>query len=499
MDRRYIVAVLICLGVVFPVVAQPKPGSAQLPGIGQVPDAKKTTGRVSDYLNKLEAVGFTGSVLVEINGGKVISHGYGLRNAAEKQKNTPGTVFDIGSITKQFTAAGILKLEMQGKLTTSDKITKYFPGAPADKSGITIHQLLRHIAGLPSVVGGDYDKISEDEFIGKVMQAPLKFQPGARFSYSNVGYSLLAIIIERVSGQKYEQFLYDNLWHPAGMEMTGYSRPVFDKEMIATGYKEDVEWGKPTGKEWGGDAPFWHLKGNGGVLSTTEDMYKWHRALLTDSILSKEAKEKYYHPQFRPGENENSYYAYGWAIRKTPRNTILAWHSGTNRVFCSDFYRYIDEGVAILFLSNKAHPDFRETDRIISKIIFDPDYTPVIPVADNKANREFTDEVIRIAQEKGPAAGLEAAKKRQKGVDVIERRINDKGYDLLGGGKKNEAITIFELGVMAFPQSANAFDSLGEAYMEVGNKKRAIENYEKSLKLDADNKNAEEMLKKLRQ
>jgi tetratricopeptide (TPR) repeat protein len=201
----------------------------------------------------------------------------------------------------------------------------------------------------------------------------------------------------------------------------------------------------------------------------------------------------------RPGENANPYYAYGWDIRKTPRNTILARHNGTNRVFYSDFYRYIDEGVAILFLSNKAHLDFIETGRIISKIIFEADYTPVIPVADNEANRAFTDEVIRIAQEKGPAAGFEAGKKRKQGVDVMERRINDKGYALLGGGKTNEAITIFELGVMAFPKSANAFDSLGEAYMAAGNKKLAIENYEKSLKLDADNKNAEEMLKKLRQ
>jgi CubicO group peptidase (beta-lactamase class C family) len=472
-----------------------------IPGvsIGQVPDEKKNTARVSDYLNQLEAVGFTGSVLVEINGQKVLSHGYGFRNAAKQQKNTPDTIFDIGSITKQFTAAGILKLEMQGKLSTNDTITRYFSGVPADKAGITIHQLLRHSAGLPSVVGGDYDKISEDEFIGKVMQAPLKFKPGERFSYSNVGYSLLAMIIEKVSGQKYEQFLYEILWHAAGMEMTGYSRPAFDKEKIATGYKEDAEWGKPTDKAWAGDAPYWHLKGNGGILSTTEDMYQWHRALLTDHILSKEAKEKYYHPQLRPGENDNPYYAYGWAILKTPRNTIRVSHSGTNRVFCADFFRYIDEGVAILFLSNKAPPDFRETNRIISKIIFEPEYTPIIPAADNAANRALTDEVIRIAQEKGPAAGFEASKKRKQGAQVIERRINEKGYELLGGGKKNEAIAIFELGAMVFPKSANAFDSLGEACMEAGDRKRAIENYEKSLKLDQDNKNAEEMLKKLRQ
>jgi hypothetical protein len=202
------------------------------------------------------------------------------------------------------------------------------------------------------------------------------------------------------------------------------------------------------------------LKGNGGVLSTTEDMYKWHLALLTDNILSKKAKEKYYHPQLRPGENENPYYAYGWAIRKTPRNTLLARHNGTNRVFFADLFRYLDEGVAIIFLSNKAHLDFIETGRIIAKIIFEPDYTPMIPVADNGANRTFTDEVIRITQEKGPAAGFEAIKKRKNSVDVIERRINDKGFDLLGGGKAKEAIILFELGVMAFPKSANAFDSL---------------------------------------
>ena len=151
-------------------------------------------------------------------------------------------------------------------------------------------------------------------------------------------------------------------------------------------------------------------------------------------------------------------------------------------------------GVAVIFLSNKAHFDFRETNRIISKIIFEPDFTPTIPVADNKENRAFTDKVIRIAEEKGAAAGFEAGKNGTKGVEVIERRINDKGYELLGAGKTNEAITIFELGVMAFPKSAEAFDSLGEAHMKL-----AIENYEKSLKLDSDNKNAEEMLKKLRQ
>src|SRR5687768_14792269 len=152
-------------------------------GFSQKSNVAQTTQRIENYLNELEKVGFSGTVLIELNGKKAISKGYGFRDAAQKLKNTPDTIFDIGSITKQFTAAAILKLEMQGKLNTDDKISRYFSNVP-DKSEITIHQLLRHSSGLPGVVGGDYDKITESEFIKKVLETPLKFPSGERFAYS---------------------------------------------------------------------------------------------------------------------------------------------------------------------------------------------------------------------------------------------------------------------------------------------------------------------------
>lgn len=458
----------------------------------------KTIKKIETYLNEIEKVGFTGTVFVELNGEKVISKGYGFRNINQKLKNTPDTIFDIGSIAKQFTAAAILKLEMQGKLGTDDKITKYFGNVPKDKSEITIHQLLRHSSGLPSVVGGDFDRISQSEFVEKVFSAPLKFESGTRFSYSNVGYSLLAIIIEKISGASYEQFLYENLWKSANMESTGYTRPNFDNNLIATGYKETGEvWGKPNEQAWDGNAPYWHLKGNGGILSTVEDLYKWHFALLSDGILSKEAKQKYYRPKLRADEDANSYYAYGWDVHKTKRNTNLIQHNGTNRIFYADFYRFLDEGTTFILLSNKAHQNFVETNREISKIIFDPNYQPSIPIADNQTNRAFTEEVIKIILERGFESGVKAYKKRAKNVNLLERAVNAKGYDLLSEKKINQAIDVFKLNVFAFPKSANAFDSLGEAYLEVGNKDLAIENYKKSLVLNPDNKNAEEVLKRL--
>lgn len=459
----------------------------------------QTAQRIELYLNNLEKIGFYGAVLVESGGQKIISKGYGFRNVEQKSANTPDTFFDIGSITKQFTAAAILKLEMQGKLSTDDKISKYFGNVPQDKAEITIHDLLRHSAGLPSVVGGDFDKISEGEFIEKTFNAPLRFKSGTRFSYSNVGYSLLAMIVEKVSGQSYEQFLYENLWKPAGMEATGYSRPNFDKNLIAAGYKkaDDSLWGKPNEQAWDTNAPFWHLKGNGGIISTVEDLYKWHHALLSDKILSEAAKEKYYRPKLRADETRDSYYAYGWDVQKTMRNTFVIQHNGTNRIFYSDFNRYLDEQTTVISLSNKADQTFEQVNLEIAKMIFDPKYKPVIPVEDNAANRAFTAEIIQITLEKGFETALKTYQKRAKNVNLLERTVNSRGYDLLEAKKLTEAIELFKLNVFAFPKSANAFDSLGEAYLEAGNKESAKANYQKSLLLNPQNENAKELLKRL--
>ena len=460
--------------------------------------AKRTINKIEAYLDTIEKAGFMGTVLVELNGEKVISSGYGYSDLNKKIKNNPNTLFDIGSITKQFTAAAILKLEMQGKLTTSDKISIYYKSVPKDKVEITIHDLLRHQSGLPSNVGGDYDKITESAFIDSVLNALLKFEPGKSFSYSNIGYSLLAIIIEKVSGLSYEQYLYANLWKPAGMEFTGYTRPKFNPNTIATGYyKDDKVWGRPTEKEWDINAPYWHLKGNGGILSTTEELYKWSLALLTNTILSNAAKEKYYHPQLRVNENNNPYYAYGWDVMKTKRNTILVQHNGSNGIFYADFKRFIDEGITIIMLSNKSHPNFNDASMVISNLIFDSLYKPIIPIADNPANRKFTEEVMRITIEEGLESGIRIIEKQRNRVDLLEVMVNSKGYELMNEQKLIQAIDIFKLNVYAYPASFNAYDSLGEAYLETGNKELAIENYKKSLLLNPDNLNAVEVLKEI--
>ncbi len=457
-----------------------------------------TTSRIESYLDGIEKAGFTGTVLVEHDGKIVVSRAFGMRDLERNIRNDENSVFDIGSLTKQFTAAAILKLEMLGKLSTDDKITKYFDNVPADKAEITIHHLLRHISGLTGDVGGDYEKITREEFLAKLMASPLESKPGELFGYSNIGYSLLAMIIEKLSGGNYEDYLYADLFHPAGMESTGYSRPRFDPDSIAVGYRWDGQvWGKPTDKQWDGDAPFWHLKGNGGILTTASDMAKWAIALRGDTVLSTAAKQKMHAPKLRPNENENPFYGYGWDIFRTGRNTIVATHNGTNNIFYAEMHRFLDEKLTIFHMVNKGIPSFVDLNRQITRIIFEPAYVPTVPPAESADNQRFTDEIIKIALEKGLGPAVNAFNVRKPGLGLIRRFINRKGYDLLREKKFEHAIEIFRLNTIAFPRSSNVYDSLGEAYMESGDKKLALKNYRKSLQLDPENGNAAQMIKTL--
>jgi len=454
--------------------------------------------RIDNYLLELEQVGFYGSVLVALDEDIVISKGYGFNNKENLIKNTPTTIFDIGSITKQFTAAAILKLEMQGKLSTDHKLSKYLDDIPKDKENITIHDLLRHQSGLISNVGKDYEKISKEEFLNKVLSSKLRFEVGSGFSYSNLGYSLLAMIIEKVSGQTYETYLYENLWKPSEMHMTGYTKPKYDTDLIAVGYyRDDRIWGKPTDKEWDITAPYWHLLGNGGILSTTEDLYKWHKALMTDQILSKEAKQKLYHPKLRVEETEASYYAYGWDVSETNRSTTRVWHNGTNNFLYADFLRFIDEGITLIMLSNKSHPNFDELNQEISQIIFNPEYIPVTPVADTEINRNFTNHIIKTIQELGLETAKKEYQKKENSQNLLEFIMRSEGLNHLYNGKPDIAIQIFKMNVLVHPKIAKALQSLGEGYMETGKKELALKYFKESISINPDNPFANDMIKKL--
>lgn len=294
------------------------------------------------YLTRITPFGFSGAVLVAKNDEIVLNKGYGLAIRSENIPNSSDTVFCVGSITKQFTAAAIMTLEMQGKLRTEDAISKYLDSVPPDKSAITLHNLLTHTSGLVPDVGGDYEQDGRDETVKKILALRLEFKPGERFEYSNVNYTLLAAIIEKVSGQGYENYLYEHLFKPAGMEWTGYRRPRWNERLLAHWYVTNKDNENSLARPF----PYWNLIGNGGILSTTEDMFRWHKALLGNTVLSEAAKKKLYTPFLND-------YAYGWDALQTPRGLLIQHNGGSDLGNNAEIRRYIDAGVVTILLCNQ--------------------------------------------------------------------------------------------------------------------------------------------------
>jgi CubicO group peptidase (beta-lactamase class C family) len=319
--------------------------------------------RVDDYLTRLVPYGFSGAVLIAsvpkggnwtTDGRVVLKKAYGLADRASGLPYTVDMVSCIGSVTKQFTGAAIMKLEMMGRLKISDPISKYLPGVPEDKAGITIHHLLTHTAGFSGDLGGmDEEPIGRDALVAKVLAAPLVAKPGEQFEYSNEGFSLAGAIVEIVSGKGYETFLREQLFLPADMTDTGYQAPNWPVARLPIGYRTDGEaWGRTYKNGWLPDGPGWYLRANGGIHASLDDLYRWHLALESNKVLSADARAKYLTGHV-PGGPGGEQYAYGWGVTKSRRGGTVISHNGGNGFLFTDFRRYVDEGVVIIAMTNQ--------------------------------------------------------------------------------------------------------------------------------------------------
>ncbi|OJJ16264.1 hypothetical protein BKI52_33765 [marine bacterium AO1-C] len=305
----------------------------------QVVLAQKKTTLIDQYFTKAMKDGFAGVALVAQKGQIIFAKGYGLANREKNIVHDQNSVFDIGSITKQFTGAAILKLEMEGKLKTSDLMSKYLPNVPAEMQKITLHHLLTHSAGLPGGIGQDEELISAQAYLKRLYSERLRESFGS-FAYSNAGYSLLAMVVEKVSGMSYEKYLQQKLFKPAGMTQTGYVLPKWKNENIVIGYRGKTRWGATHRKSQYHKGVTYHLRGNGGIMSTVLDMHKWYKAIKNNTVLSKTATKKYLakHMLIREG----SHYDYGW-ITEQKEGREITWHTGGNNYFMNYMGFYPDK------------------------------------------------------------------------------------------------------------------------------------------------------------
>lgn len=290
-----------------------------------------------------------GAAVAVIRNGKTTKvKGYGLASLEFQVPVTTDTVFEIGSVSKQMTAAGILLLVQDGKIRLDEKISAYLPGTPESWGNVTVRHLLTHTSGIKSYTGLTGFEISRrlsmEQFIKQLAEHPLEFVPGEKNIYSNSGYNLLAYIIETQSGKKYMDFMRERIFRPLGMNRTGDRDPQFIIPLRASGYEWRID--RFTGR----DGNLTDLMGAGSITSTIEDMIKWEAALRGDALLRPETKREMW-TQFTFNNGTRSVYGLGWRISDV-RGHKLIGHTGQTAGFGAAIFRYVDQNVTVIVLTN---------------------------------------------------------------------------------------------------------------------------------------------------
>lgn len=452
--------------------------------------------KIDQLIQKYHEYGqFNGSVLVSQAGKIIFKKGYGLANREWDIANDPNTKFRLGSITKQFTSMLIMQLVAEGKIKLDEKMTTYLSDYRKDTGDrVTIHHLLTHTSGIPSYTAFPNYSIdisrnpySVGDFVRKFCSDTLLFQPGSRYSYSNSGYFLLGAIIEKVTGKKYETVLKKRIFNPLGMNNSGYDHHKTIIPNRATGYGKTMD-GYVNSRYLDMSVPF----SAGALYSTVEDLYLWDQALYTENLLSDDYKAL----MFKPFINN---YAYGWGVRIIPLTESedslqVISHSGGINGFSSLITRLVDDKNLIVLLSNTGGTNLRGMNLGIINILYNKPF--------RQPEKSIAEVLYKMILKKDITAAItQYHDLKDKNSDIYnfrESELNRLGYQLLGNAMIDEAIEIFKLNIEAYPASFNVYDSLGEAYMKDGQNELAIQNYEKSIKLDPKNSNAVEMIKKLK-
>ncbi len=309
--------------------------------------APDTATKLAEYMNaQLQVNKFSGSVLVAREGKVLFANGYGMANLEHKIPNTTATKFRLGSITKQFTAAAILQLQEKKKLNVEDPVCKFVDKCPKAWAPITIHHLLTHSSGIPNFTSfPDYQKTMmlsspPEKTLERFLEKPLDFTPGERFSYSNSGYVLLGLIIEKVAGQPYDKYLRENIFNPLGMHDTGYDWSETVIPARASGYERRP--GSTFANATFLDMTIPHAAG--ALYSTVEDFVKWEQALWSEKVLTKASLDAMFKP-FR------GTYAYGWNVRESAGRKVIS-HGGGIDGFNTQFMRYPDDKLIVVAFSN---------------------------------------------------------------------------------------------------------------------------------------------------
>ncbi len=355
-----------------------------------------------------EKGGFNGAWLYAENGEIVSKGAFGFRDPENTLPIGEDSIFQLASVTKQFTAAAVMLTVREGKLGLDDKIIKYFPELTAYE-GVTVRQLLSHTSGIPDYFD-DMDWFTgiweeekripgNDEIVRFLLETKAEpyFAPGEGFEYSNTGYNLLALLVERLSGVPFEEFLQKNIFEPAGMTSTRCCHirrdgVPFENYARATVFENDKWVADVDSEEYGEVAAFDGLNGDDYVYTNIFDMLKWDRALREGSVLTLEEQQLMYTPaKLASGEDAvfdeeaGSSYGLGWIICRDEEIGLVVSHSGGMPGVCTWFERFIDADKVLVILCCRENRDTRAYlgfENGLRTIMRDKEPEPVVCIED---------------------------------------------------------------------------------------------------------------------
>jgi len=325
-----------------------------------LPHFAQQADKIDEYVDsEMQKQHIPGLALLVIKDGQIVkAKGYGYANVELKVPVTAETIFQSGSMGKQFTASAVMLLVQEGKLQLNDKVSKYLDGTPESWKDITIRHLLTHTSGIKNYSQKDLNfrlDYTEDELLKKAETFPLDFPPGTRWRYSNTGYQVLGILIGKISGSFYGDFLRERIFKPLAMNST---RIISEADIVpnrAAGY--DLIKGELKNQQY--VSPSLNTTADGSLYFNILDLARWDAALYTEKVLSRASLDQMWTvAALNDGTPNPGKYGFGWAITAAQGHKIIE-HGGAWQGFRSNISRYVDDRMTIVVLANlsRANPE----------------------------------------------------------------------------------------------------------------------------------------------
>jgi len=477
---------------------------------------------LEDYFSALvETQQFNGNILVVENGKPVFENSYGYSDFATKSLNTSNTLFPLASLTKTITATAILQLVQSRKLQITDPVVNHLPGFPYPT--ITIQHLLSHTSGLPPY-NAYFDStrrlqpnrvFTNADFLNGLgaNKKPLLYQPGEKGNYDNINFIVLALVLEKVSGMKYGDYLDKYIVRPAGMDHTRLLRmnqyAWFKNNQFSFPYLRPHLYADSLVKANSVPyiADYWsayNFTGFSDYISSTHDLLKYDEAYYNGRLLNEQLLKEVFTPvKLNNGNNNPGNFGLGWEIEQDSSFGKIVYHSGVATGLSCVMLRNISKHQTIIVFDNR-HYNAHEIALNALKVLNGMN----IP----SPRKSITDIYARVLLKQGATAArdtLNILKKDTLHCLLSEDEMNSLGYDFLGGSnnpnpyhfpeehKYAEAIETFRLNMELFPGSWNVYDSYGEALLTVGRKEEAIKMYSRSIELNPKNEAGKKVLEQL--